>query len=286
MRGHITGVGWREQELSFEIRDEEKELVPVRIGDEIAFAVSEPRRCIGYRPPGSASLQPCPHNRVGIGGHQCEECILAADILPCLRCDGDRCRNPARRKDCVQPANHALYLASFAPGVIKVGVARWQRRFERLAEQGARAALIVARDDGQMIRRHETMIRKFGYPDRLQLSEKLHLLTLPASQEELESELREALGALKHRMRAPWLKPAETLELPTQPLFVHTPRIVSPHQGMTLRGIVQAITGQTLIIHTDSNETVAIEGSALTGYKVEELAVEQGSSGQLSLALM
>src|SRR5690606_17361353 len=120
---------------------------------------------------------------------QCPECFQRAVILPCLRCDGERCRNPARRPSCVRPKNHALYLCAFGPGAIKVGVARWSRRAHRVAEQGAREALIVARDDGQMIRRYERMVARSGIPDRLQPAERLRALAEPAEPDLLLGEL-------------------------------------------------------------------------------------------------
>src|ERR1035437_9835934 len=161
MDGHLTGVGWREKKLNFELRtpDDKKSLVAVSVGDEVAIEVTRERSCIGYRAPDSGSLTPCPHGEKSISASQCLDCLTDAHILPCLRCTGERCANPLRRGDCVQPENHAVYLAAFGPGIFKVGVARWERRFERLAEQGARLALIVARDDGQQVRRVESQFR-------------------------------------------------------------------------------------------------------------------------------
>lgn len=285
IEGHITGAGWRDGSLNVEYLDpdDEKKLTTFRIGAEVALRIDAGRDCIGYRPPGADSLISCPDAATGLRSNQCPGCFERALILPCLRCNGERCRNPARRRQCVQPENHALYLASFAPGHLKVGVARWDRRAERLAEQGAKAAIIVARDDGQMVRRSESQIRRFGTPDRLQLSEKLRLLTVKAPVIDLVDELLDLQGGLRHRMRARWLAEPEVVALPELPLLDIAPRLIEPRPGLSLRGVVEGVTGQAVLVRNDSGELVALEVSALAGYRVSALADEQGSSGQMAL---
>lgn len=283
----VTGAGWREEGLSLELRlaDGEKELRSLQVGDELAFAINSSRRCIGHRPPGAESLLPCPDEVTGISSTQCPDCFEKALTLPCLRCTGERCRNPARRHSCVQPENHALYLASFAPGVLKVGVARWDRRVERLAEQGARAAIICGRDDGQMVRRAEAQIKRIsGIPDRLQTTEKLRHLTVAGDTQKMEEEMIDVLAGLKRRMRAKWIEP-ERVALPQVEVLPVAPRLLDLKPGVTLRGEIEAISGQVALVRSDANELVAIEAPALAGYELEPLAAHQGSNGQLSLAL-
>ena len=286
VEGLVTGAGWREEGLSLELRlsSLEKELHSLHIGSILAFSIDAPRNCIGYRPPGAQSLIPCPDSATGISSTQCPSCFEKALILPCLRCTGERCRNPARRESCVRPDNHALYLASFAPGVIKVGVTRWERRQERLAEQGARAAIICGRDDGQMVRRAESQIKRLGVPDRLQPREKLRLLTVACDVAQMEQELVEVLAGLKRRMHASWIEP-EQIPMPSIDVLSSVPRLLEPKPGMALRGEVMAISGQTLLVRNDSNEIVALEVTSLAGYQMSALAEEQGSNGQLALAL-
>jgi hypothetical protein len=284
IEGLCTGCGIREGRLFLEIRSEEKKLWALEPGAELALATPEARRCIGYRPPGAPSLIPCPNEARGTSSAQCPECFGGQKILPCLRCSGERCHNPDRRGECVQPANHALYLASFGPGVLKVGVARWERRHERLAEQGALAGLILARDDGQQIRRLETQIKRAGVRDRIPPTEKLRLLAQGFSRAEIETELAEAALGLRHRMRGAWLQDPEPVETAERPMLARGPRLIVPRPGLALRGRLEALVGQMLIVAADSEELLALEAGALVGYELRALERAERTSGQIALA--
>lgn len=187
--------------------------------------------------------------------------------LPCLRCVGDYCRNPARRQQCVVADNHALYLAAFSDQDVKVGVARWNRRQQRIAEQGARAGIIIARDDGQMIRRHEAQIRSLGLPDRLSLNSKLRALST-APEQDLIQLLHQTMEGLQRRMRAPWIEP-QIAEIEPQPILPR-PRLVNP-RGLNLVGQVVANWGQIIVINDPSGELVAVDGTALIGHQLGPL---------------
>lgn len=283
LEGLCTGSGWHEGQYAIEIRGEGRR--PITLGQELAFVVQGPRRCIGYRPPhASASLLPCPEKKEGISASQCEECFRRAEILPCLRCDGERCRNPERRSFCVQPENHAVYLASFGESMPKVGVARWTRRQERVREQGARVALIVARDDGQMVRRTETEISRLGIPDRYTSSQKLQsLVGSRVSEEEMTEELLAVYEDLRHRIRAPWLREPERIILPSPIALHYRPNLETAQPGMVVRGEVQDIQGQLLFI--DNNKTLfALDGGSLQGYCLRGANEDDQPLGQTSLS--
>lgn len=289
MHGHCTGVGWSEGSLSFELRDrDEKSQRELRSGDELAIELVGSRQCIGYRPPEGGSLLACPGGADNLSSAQCPDCFEQARILPCLRCTGDRCNNPVRRKSCVVPENHAVYLASFGPGVVKVGVARWERRYERLAEQGARAAIVIARDDGQQVRRMESQYRSFidGVEDRLSPTEKLTAYTLAGSPEKLRKELAEVFDLSKIRVLGQWLNTPEPVELPLLPVLPTAPRLLRPGAGFRLRGTVFALCGQAIIIDSDTGERVALEASSLAGYELRALHTSEQGEGQLTMALV
>jgi len=92
----------------------------------------------------------------GAGHEACAEpgapyCSTHADDWPCARCTGN-CDKPLPSCD----AEHAVYLAAFAPDVLKVGVTRLARLPVRLREQGAdRAAHLHTVSDGRIARRVE-----------------------------------------------------------------------------------------------------------------------------------
>lgn len=271
----ITGLGWNER-LLIETRGENKDQISLAPGDSFSFEFSKTRHCIGYRAPGSASLVPCPGSAQE--SSQCDGCKEKAMMLPCLRCIGDVCRNPVRRPDCVQDDNHALYIAAFSPGHLKVGVTKWDRRFIRLAEQGAKFALIVGRDDGQMVRRAESMIRALGIPDRLPTSEKLKAHEIKSTESELREAVIEALASLKARMRARWV---DEEEFQRDYRDIDNVRLLQP-DGLSVEGDVHETIGQIIVIRDPAGELVAIDGASLTGRAITS---SQGSNYQMAIAL-
>ena len=286
-------LGRRDEALSLELRGDDGHFtLTLDAGGELAVELSGQRRCIGHRPPGSGTLVACPNQRTGTSSNQCPDCFAASMMLPCLRCEGDRCQNPKRRVACVQPDNHAVYLAAFAPGVYKVGVARWERRRERLVEQGARAAVIVGRDDGQQARRVEAQIKRLVddegnqlIPDKRTFHEKLTLLTVAGDRPQLEDELRRVWPLIRPRLRGRFLDEIETVDLPEAPLLDCPPRVVSAHADLRVRGVIEAVCGQTLLIDSDSGERVALDAGGLVGYALRPLAADEVGVGQLVLAV-
>lgn len=294
IQGLITGNSYQDDVLQLEVRGKEKKYsVPLTIGDKINFAFDAKRKCIGYRKAegSSGSLLSCPNNVTGITSAQCPDCLGSAKILPCLRCTGEVCRNQVKRNFCVQPENHALYLAGFASGIIKVGVSRWPRRQQRLLEQGARCAIIVARDDGQMIRRYETQITSFGFVDRLSSSEKLTYLSQNIAVDKLLEEIHEAYEKIRLRMRAPWLDELETIHLPEYPSIhgLESASLWKPKDNpgrAVLKGEILHISGRLMILKdSQSDQPLVIDLKDAVGYEVSPALPEEQSSGQMQLSL-
>lgn len=283
MKGLCTGSGWHEGEFSLEIRGEDKVRNPFKVEETLSFVTDGPRACVGYRPPReTASLLPCPEEAEGKA--QCENCFRRAEILPCLRCDGERCRNPERRSSCVQPDNHAVYLASFGKDMLKVGVARWTRREERIREQGAPLALIIARDDGQMVRRVETAITKLGIPDRYASSQKLSALSeWRWEEDDLREELFSALALIRHRIRAPWVDEPEIISFGNALRLDYRPPLLKAEAGTVVRGVLRGIQGQLLFIEGDEG-IFALEAGSLHGYHLRPAAEGEEIAGQTSLS--
>lgn len=269
----ITGVGHDGDSPTLELRSrsdpDDKQVRAV--SDRLDLLICGTRHCIGYRAPGAETLEACPDGNETDRASQCPECAELAQMRACHRCNGLRCSNPARRDTCVVADNHAAYLAAFAPGVIKVGVGRWNRRRMRVLEQGARAAIVIARDDGQQIRRLESAIALRGIPDRLAPGERLRALGVDSDPDALRDDLEQVAAGFRRRLPwAKWLRPTETLELPALPVFPASSRLLRPAPGEPLVGEVSALAGQFLILER-SDAPVAIELSSLVGYPVREV---------------
>lgn len=284
----VTGVGHDGAAPTLELRSEtsgEKDLLSLR--GAIDLRVGGPRGCVGYRAPGSPHLVACDQAVRPATGSQCERCAARAKMVACLRCTGLRCANPARRDSCVQPDNHAVYLASFGPGAIKVGVARWERRRARLIEQGALAALIVARDDGQQVRRLEATILGFGLADRSRGHDRLSSLWSADDPAALRSELAQVAGQLRRRLlSAPWLPEAEAVSLPAVAQVGGPVPALRIHAPMPLSGPIITSAGHLLAFLRDGAPQ-AVDLSALIGYTVQgpQAQTADPSSYQMALPL-
>lgn len=273
----ITGVGHDGDTPNLEVRllaDPDAKDIR-RLPERLAFTLAGARRCVGYRAPGAKSLRPCPDNTLTSRASQCDACRQRALIIPCLHCTGLRCGNPERRPDCVQPLNHALYLASFGLGRIKVGVSRWERRQTRVRERGAQAGIVLARDDGQLIRRLETTIHAFGIPDKTTIGEVLEGVGHgdPAA---LTAQLLQIAERL--RLRLPdekWLAEPEVVDLPSQRPFPRPPVVLRAHPGEAIDGPVWGIYGQAVVFERDGS-LLAVDLASLVGFPiVDEVAGER-----------
>ncbi|HEY7834885.1 MAG TPA: DUF2797 domain-containing protein [Ktedonobacterales bacterium] len=135
------------------------------------------RRCVGYHPPAGGPPLPCPEWRALPPGSrsQCEACEQREGRLEIVASDGSR--PPTGPRAAYLREAHEVYLAAFAPGVYKVGVAWAGRTALRVLEQGASAGLVIGRAaDGMAARRLEHTLGLAGVRERIQVRTKLGLL--------------------------------------------------------------------------------------------------------------
>jgi hypothetical protein len=268
---HITGVGYDPERKLPRIEwrspsDKGLLLLP----DSLAWRLSTTRLCIGYRAPDSHSLVACPEQ---VRGHtaQCESCRERAMIVPCLRCRGDLCRNPARAPVCIQPENHGVYIASFGTGRVKVGVASWRRVRSRVREQGGRVALIVGRADGLKVRRMEAHLVAMGLKDQMGLSEHAASLADTADDATLLSELRQIAHDLRLRTPLlPWLEDHEVEEVSWRydPLDGAIGWHLQPGSG--LHGKVALAAGNIVALRRADGSHIVFDLKHLVGYEIQD----------------
>jgi hypothetical protein len=283
MRRLCTRSERRDQAIILSFRHLDGTTGNERLTTESQFALfGQTRRCIGARLPGQTTLTACPERALLQRGSQCERCVARAMILPCLRCTGERCSNVARRARCVQPDNHIVYLAAHAPGLFKVGVARAERRQQRLLEQGAACAYVIARADGREARFLETQIRRLGIRDRLTPSERLAASTTQHDPSLLLSELSNTAEALRRRLPGDWLPEPEQVVLPPLPVLPRIPRLLST-ASLHLHGRITAILGTLIVVEADTGELAAVETTALPGLVVTP--AQAANEAQLALAV-
>ena len=117
---------------------------------------------------------------------QCRECQMKTGFNPAFYNTTEI--SPQQEKRNREP--HFLYLAYFAPKVIKVGISYAGRGLARLYEQGARMAMVLETfDSANLARTYEAKISALdGFCEAVNTSKKMNLLKLDFSKEEAEKE--------------------------------------------------------------------------------------------------
>lgn len=233
-------------------------LVSLKPGEVINFSLSSERWCVGFDDP-QGDIGPCPEEALAGGGGRCESCTEKTRILPCLRCTGHTCGNPARRSKCVF-SDHYVYLACYSEELFKVGVTRVERLERRISEQGAWGAIAIAAAGGQEVRRIETAISRAGWPDRVNM---ISLLPdKPVEAADAEEMLRLQAKIISERLPGemivadgPFVYTAEQF-----PEVKETPREMNPETD-PLCGEVLGMRGGYLLLQVEEQLlTVSLRG--------------------------
>jgi hypothetical protein len=179
----------------------------------------------------------------------CARCSAPPD--PCVTCRGE-CRKP--EKTC--NVEHSVYLAIFAPGLVKVGVSKTHRLETRLMEQGADMGLEIARfPDGELARRRERELA-LTYPDRVTFESKVYGISQPVNGETLQMVHRRydagSVMRFDYFREKPWMKPI----------------VLVPHENMAVSGRVLGIKGQALVLEK-GRTLYAVNLDGLIGYDIE-----------------
>ena len=180
----------------------------------------------------------------------------------CLKCRDRTGFNPAfynadsvsAQQEKINQNPHFVYLAYFAPEVIKVGISQEERGIRRLLEQGARLALKLETFASALIaRQYEAKIASLsGIMETVAASKKLGLIKQPLNAAVAEQALADALVRIQQKLG---------LEFPNRTLitcedYFHTDgRDLSDVIDMTgnrvLAGTIVSVIGSVLITEYD-----------------------------------
>ena len=233
-------------------------LVSLKPGETINFAVSEQRWCVGFDDP-QGELGPGPDGALSQSGGRCDKCTEKTRILPCLRCIGANCGNPARRSKCVF-SDHYVYLACYSQELFKVGVTRVERLENRICEQGAWGAIAIAAAGGQEVRRLEHAVALAGWPDRVNMLGLLDEQPIEAKEAErlLRRQARRIISRLPEEHfthEGPFVYTAHRF-----PKVTSRPRALSPGTD-PLSGKIIGMRGGYLLLEADQQLlTVSLRG--------------------------
>lgn len=212
-RAVLLGVVWRDGEPKIRIRYDDEpvsvlaDAASLRLNYQLPQTVS--RVCIGHVPfrSGRGDYHDC-RRPPSEGKRTCEQCSIVeatfASNLHHAHTRGSAELDPSIRDHLQQP--NRLYLAAFRDGSLKVGTSTLRRTDQRLSEQGAWIARLVAETtDGIAVRSLEDMATEvWALPQAINASRKLKGLVTPRPDDDLNASLDEAAMQIAQLMeRAP-----------------------------------------------------------------------------------
>ena len=180
----------------------------------------------------------------------------------CLKCRDKTGFNPAfynansvsAQQEKINQNPHFVYLAYFAPNVIKVGISQEERGIRRLLEQGARLAIKLETFSSALIaRQYEAKISKLdGIVETLPVHKKMELIKQPFDYAIGERELRQKLLEIEQKIGVSF--PKSEL-IPCEDYFqtagVDLSRVVLMKNYSQLVGHVRSVIGSIVITDYD-----------------------------------
>ncbi len=177
--------------------------------------LDSPRHCVGQHRFRGGPYVDCPRGPV-LPGRTCASCaasdaVFAANLHHAHTRDRHEI-DPAIAVHLAQP--NVLYLAAFRDGSIKVGTSTEKRSAERLTEQGAWLARVVARtEDGYAVRVLEDRItEELGLAQSVPMSRKMAGMHRPQADDHLRDELDRHAAAVADLLSIAGQTPSDPLE--------------------------------------------------------------------------
>ena len=199
----------------------------------------------------------------------------------CLKCRDKTGFNPAfynansvsAQQEKINQNPHFVYLAYFAPNVIKVGISQEERGIRRLLEQGARLAIKLETFSSALIaRQYEAKISKLdGIVETLPVHKKMELIKQAFNRADGERELRQKLLEIEQKIGVSF--PKSEL-IPCEDYFqttsVDLSRVVLMKGYSQLVGRVHSVIGSIVITDYDG-QLLAYNIKKLIGYRAQKI---------------
>ena len=199
----------------------------------------------------------------------------------CLKCRDKTGFNPAfynansvsAQQEKINQNPHFVYLAHFAPNVIKVGISQEERGIRRLLEQGARLAIKLETFSSALIaRQYEAKISKLdGIVETLPVHKKMELIKQPFDRAAGEKELRQKLLEIEQKIGVSF--PKSEL-IPCEDYFqtadVDLSHVVLMKDYSQLVGHVHSVIGSIVVTDYDG-QLLAYNIKKLIGYRAQKV---------------
>ena len=237
------------------------------VGQTVTLAFDKSQRyCTGWHDLATSESFPCPN-----------AAVLPSQFNQCRHCQNKTGFNPAfYHATSVSPQQqarnatpHFLYLAHFAPGVIKVGISWADRGIRRLLDQGARSAIIIKTYPSATIaRQYEAKIAALsGIAETLQVKAKHKLLAQTYDPAAAAAELTAVRERLINELG---ITPDDNEPLHLDAYYLGTTALNQPiilHGEHSISGQCVGMLGSTLLVE-QNGEQYGLCVSDFTGYLV------------------
>ena len=199
----------------------------------------------------------------------------------CLKCRDRTGFNPAFynadsvsvQQEKINQNPHFVYLAYFAPGVIKVGISQEERGIRRLLEQGARLALKLETFSSALIaRQYEAKISALdGIVETMPIHKKLELIKQPFDRADGEEKLRQKLLEIEQKIGVSFPRSELILcEDYFQTASVDLTRVILMKDKSQLVGHVLSVIGSIAITDYDGN-LLSYNLKKYIGYRAQKI---------------
>lgn len=224
------------------------------------------RFCTGWHDLATGTSYPCPDTA---GAHpkynQCPHCQRKTGFNPAFY----HANSVSPQQQARNRLPHSLYLAHFAPGVIKVGITWKGRGIRRLLDQGARTAIIVKTfPSAEVARQYEAKAAKLNnIAETIQTASKLKMLARPYDADAAKAELQ---AAVEHLQKEIGISPDSEEPMHLDNYYLNEP-LQLPFTNLdtqkSISGRCIGMLGSTIITEQDNDHYLLPLGK-LTGYRL------------------
>ena len=237
-------------------------------GEKLTLSFNTDQRyCNGWHDLETSQSFPCPDaTQLPEQYDQCRHCQQKTGFNPAFY-------NAASVSEQQQKRNaepHILYLAHFAPGVVKVGISWAGRGIKRLLDQGARSAVIIKTyPNADIARQYEAKTASLpGIAETLQVRNKMNYLTRPYDPAIGAEELHLARERLIREVGA---TPDDVDPLHLDSYYIgdsqlQPTNLIDTTKNKSISGDCIGMLGSVLITEQDGMQ-YALPLSKLTGYR-------------------
>ncbi|GHF70031.1 hypothetical protein GCM10010218_59210 [Streptomyces mashuensis] len=249
-------------------------LSPLTAGRALAFTATGRRQCVGVRRGGR--LTPC------AVGAEVAEGAVSAQCAECARLD--RAHSVAADTMADDPRPYDVYLAWFAPCLLKAGITAAERQGVRLLEQGALSYARLAHGPLMAARRAEAVLAAaLGVPDRVPYAAKRAARAPVVPPEQRAAELHELFA----RARSLVPEAGERCEVVHHDEAFRLEAIrtdcgvAEPGPGRTVAGQVAAVAGPDVYVSLPDGRQVLLDARQLAGWALTAAAPDAETTMQV-----